>query len=184
MVDAKTIAGYKNDSTTYSVKFVIQGYQGSDFAKDFKLRKTIHASNMHLFHPTKGIRKYESAEEILVDFVEIRMDYYKKRKAHMIEILNRDLVILSNKAKFVQAVTNGDFIIFKRKKDSIEEEMGRKFAKVDGTFEYLFNIKTWQYSDEAVADLKKDLDKAEKELEILKKTGVVDMWKTDIIKYA
>jgi hypothetical protein len=93
-------------------------------------------------------------------------------------------VILSNKAKFVQAVTNGDFIIFKRKKDSIEEEMGRKFAKVDGTFEYLFNIKTWQYSDEAVADLKNDLDKTAKELEILKKTGVVDMWKTDIIKYA
>jgi len=183
LTEAKTISGYKNDSTTDLVKFVIHGYTGDDFVKDFKLRKTIHASNMHLFHPTKGIKKYESAEEILVDFVEIRMEYYKKRKAHMISMLNKDLVILDNKAKFVQMVTSGDFIIFKRKKASIEEELGRKFAKVDDSYEYLLNIKTWQYSDEAVADLKKNLIKSQKELDILTKTGLIDMWKTDIIKY-
>jgi DNA topoisomerase-2 len=181
--EAKTISRYEDASTTDSVKFVIHGYTGDDFVKDFKLRKTIHASNMHLFHPTKGIKKYESAEEILVDFVEIRMQFYKKRKAHMISMLNRDLVMLENKAKFVQMVTSGDFIIFKRKKATIEEELGRKFAKVDDSYDYLLNIKTWQYSEEAVTELKKNLNKAQKDLEILTKTGLVDMWKTDIIKY-
>ena len=111
------------------------------------------------------------------------MDYYKKRKAHMIKMLNKDLVILENKAKFVQMVTNGDFIIFKRQKGAIVEEMGRKFAKVDDSYEYLLNIKTWQYSDEAVTELKNNLIKSQKELEVLTKTGLVDMWKTDIIKY-
>jgi DNA topoisomerase-2 len=92
-------------------------------------------------------------------------------------------VILENKVKFVKMVTSGDFIIFKRKKASIEEEMSRKFVKVDDSFDYLLNIKTWQYSDEAVADLNRDLEKASRELETLTATSVMDMWKSDIIKY-
>ena len=183
MVEAKTISGYKNDSTTDNVSFTIQGYQGEDFCKDFKLRKTVHATNMHLFHPTTGIKKYASAEEILVDFVEVRIEYYKKRKAHLMNLLKKQLVILENKVKFVKMVTSGDFIIFKRKKASIEEDMARKFAKVDDSFEYLLNIKTWQYSDEAVEDLTKEFEKARKELDTLTSTNVMDMWKSDIIKY-
>jgi DNA topoisomerase-2 len=80
-------------------------------------------------------------------------------------------------------VIGGDFIIFKRKKASIEDELGRKFTKIDGTFEYLLNIKTWQYSDEAVAELNKEFDKSTKELETLKAMTMMNMWKTDIIKY-
>ena len=45
------------------------------------------------------------------------------------------------------------------------------------------NIKTYQYTNEAVDELKSDLKKTEKELETLKKTTVLDMWKTDILKY-
>jgi DNA topoisomerase-2 len=138
---------------------------------------------MHLFHPVTGIKKYASAEEILVDFVEVRVDYYKKRKAHLISVLNKHLITLENKVKFVQLVTSGDFVIFKRKKASIEEELGRKFVKVDDSFDYLLNIKTWQYSDEAVTDLKKEFDKASKELDTLTATSIIDMWKADIIKY-
>jgi DNA topoisomerase-2 len=183
LVEAKTISGYKNDSTTDSVSFTIQGYQGEDFCKDFKLRKTIHATNMHLFHPKTGIKKYASAEEILVDFVEVRVEYYKKRKAHLISVLRKELTVLENKVKFVQMVISGDFVIFKRKKASIEEELGRKFTKVDNSYEYLLNIKTWQYSDEAVTELRKDFERSSKELDTLNATNVMDMWKTDIIKY-
>jgi DNA topoisomerase-2 len=183
LVEAKTISSYKNDSTTDSVNFTVYGYQGEDFCRDFKLKKTIHATNMHLFHPVTGIKKYASAEEILVDFVEVRIEYYKKRKAHLIDLLKKQLVILENKVKFVQMVTNGDFVIFKRKKSSIEDEMLRKFVKVDDSFEYLLNIKTWQYSDEAVLELKKEFEKASKDLDVLSATTVMDMWKTDIIKY-
>ena len=39
------------------------------------------------FIQTKGIHKYESPEEILTDFVKIRSETYKKRKAHLIRVL-------------------------------------------------------------------------------------------------
>ena len=184
LVDSKTITKYNNNSTTETVNFTVFGYQGdgTEAVKDFKLRKTIHATNMHLFHPEFGIKKYETAEEILVDFVKIRMIFYKKRKEHLIKVLNHQVTLLQNKMKFVQMVIDGDFIIFKRKKASIEEEMSRKFAKIDGSFEYLLNIKTWQYSEEAVKQLKQDSVSIQSELETLTKTSTLDMWKTDILK--
>ena len=87
LVEKKLIGGFTNNSTTEDVHFEIEDYTGKDLLKDLKLRKTFRVSNMHLFHPTRGIHKYSSPEEILKDFVELREDHYVKRKAHLIKVL-------------------------------------------------------------------------------------------------
>jgi DNA topoisomerase-2 len=176
LCENKTVTGYKNNSTTNDVLFEIEGYQGTDVEKDLKLNKSIRTSNMHLFHPVSGIKKYSSAEQILADFVEIRVKYYTMRKKHMIESLTQKALVLSNKAKFVRQVVDGDLIIFKRKKSSLEEELMRKF----GAFDYLLDIKTYQYTEEAIAKLTKESAEALEQLEQLKKTKIVDLWKVDI----
>jgi DNA topoisomerase-2 len=175
LLEKKTILGYKNNSTTNDVHFEIE-YQGSDLEKDLKLTKTIRTSNMHLFHPTHGIKKYNSAEEILVDFVEIRVKYYSLRKQNMIEELSKKVIVLNNKAKFVRQVVDGDLIIFKRKKSSLEDELMRKF----GAYDYLLDIKTYQYTEEAIAKLTKEAVQAVEELEILRATPILSLWKADI----
>ena len=174
--EKKIISGYKNNSTTNDVYFEIFDYQGHDLIKDLKLSKIIRTSNMHLFHPTSGIKKYASAEEILVDFVEIRVSYYTMRKKNMIEELTKKAKVLSNKAKFVRQVVDGDLIIFKRKKSSLEDELVRKF----GAFDYLLDIKTYQYTEEAILKLTRESMQASEELEVLTCTKVLDMWKVDI----
>jgi DNA topoisomerase-2 len=186
LVEAKKITKYVNKCTDDSVHFVIQGYEGSDddFVKDFKLTKAIHGTNMHLFHPKQGIKKYTSAEEILVDFIQIRVEYYKKRKAWLIDDLTKKCLILSDKAKFIEMVVNGDLVIFKRSRTSIEQDLAKKFSRDEnGTFDHLMNIKTYQYTNEAVKELLKNVKKSEDELETIKKTTVLDMWKLDILKY-
>jgi len=181
LVESKTISGYRNDSTTESVSFTIQGYLGDNFVKDFKLTKTIHGTNMHLFHPKTGIKKYASAEEIMVDFVEIRLDYYRRRKAHLVQDLTQRSQMLDDKARFVQQVVNGDLVVFKRTRENIEAELLRKFLKgPDGTFDYLMNIKTYQYTLEAQRDLSNLAIKTRQELEVLQKMSIVDLWKIDI----
>ena len=81
-------------------------------------------------------------------------------------------------------VISGDLVIFKRTRDSIEKDLLKKFLKgTDGTFDHLMNIKTYQYTNEAVDELNTDLKKTKNELETLNKTTVLDMWKTDILKY-
>lgn len=182
LMDKKVIAGYKNNSTTDDVKFEVYEYTGSNPTKDFKMEKTIHTTNMHLFHPTQGIKKYGSPECILTDFLEIRLEYYKKRKKHLIKMLEHQTVVASNKAKFVKMVVQGDLIVFKRKRADLEKELEGIFPKIDESFDYLLNIKTYQYTEEAIEKLNKEASDAETELVELKKVGVVDMWKSDIIK--
>jgi len=179
LVEKNVISDFKNNSTTESVDFEIYGYDGTDPIKDLKLSKTIHTTNMHLFHPKEGIKKYATPQEILMDFLEIRMRYYKLRKQHMIQELSRTNDILTHKARFVKMVVDGKVIVFKKKKSVLEEELkAMGFPETD----YLLDIKTYQYTHEAIAKLLEDAKRAKEDLEKLKNTSIVDMCKEDILK--
>jgi len=183
LMDKKNIANYVNNSTTENVDFVIEGYTGKDIVKDFKLQKTFHVSNMHLFHPTRGIHKYESPEEILTDFVKIRTETYKKRKAYLIRVLKEKTKKLENMSRFVDMVIHEKLIVFKRKRSELESEMEKMFDKIDGSYDYLLNIKTYQYTLEAVQSLREDTIQTKTELDILQNTNHIDMWKSDLKIY-
>ena len=175
------ITGYTNKSTTENVLFEITGYSGNNLHKDLKLEKTFHTSNMHLFHPQQGIKKYNSAEDILVDFLEIRLDYYKARKENMVETLEQLKIILENKARFVKLVTDEELVIFKKKKADLESELtGLNFVKIDGCFDYLLGIKTYQYTLEEMKKLYDESTRTSRELTELKKTSIVSMYKSDL----
>ena len=180
LVEKKLIQNFTNNSTTDDVHFEIMGYTGTDLIKDLKLRKTFHVSNMHLFHPVKGIYKYSSPEEILKDFVELRLEHYKKRKEHLIKVLETRATMCGYKSKFVTMVINGDIVVFKRKRDDLEHQLSTIFPKIAGTYDYLLNIKTVQYTEESVKELLLESKQAKLELEEMKKTSHIDMWKSDI----
>jgi DNA topoisomerase-2 len=180
LIEKKIIQNYTNNSTTDAVDFDIVGYNGSDPCKDFKMQKTFHTTNMHLFHPTRGIHKYNSPEEILTDFVEVRLDTYKKRKIHMIRTLEQKVKKNTNMAKFVDMVINEKLVVFKKKKQDLETEMQSLFDKIDDSFDYLLNIKTYQYTHEAVAALNTETAQLTEELEKMRGISCNDMWKMDL----
>lgn len=180
LVEKKTIEGYTNNSTTEEVHFVITGYAGKDLVKDLRLRRTFHVSNMHLFHPTRGIHKYASPEEILRDFVELRLEHYEKRKAYLIDVLEKRAELCKHKSTFVSMVIEGTLVVFKRKKQDLEDQMRTLFPLVDGSFDYLLHTKTVEYTEERVASLLKDAHQAKEDLERMRHTDHVDMWRMDI----
>ena len=180
LMEKKMITSYTNNSTTEDVDFEIFGYSGKDLMKDLKMRKTFHTSNMHLFHPTKGIYKYESPEEILRDFVELRLEHYKKRKAHLIDVLEKRAEMCDHKSKFVSMVIEGKLVVFKRKKVELEAEMSSIFPKIDGNLDYLLNTKTIEYTEERVKALLDEAKQAKDDLEKMLKTSHITMWKNDI----
>ena len=180
LVEKKIISGFTNNSTTENVDFLIQDYNGKDAVKDLKLQKTIRTTNMHLFHPSKGICKYNSAEDILSDFIGLRTEYYKKRKDRLIWETQLRSDVCSERARFVKEVVNGELIVFKRKKQDLEKELSETFRQLDGSYDYLLHIKTIDYTEERVEALHKEALQARQELEKLKKTDHIDMWITDI----
>jgi len=182
LVEKKIIGGFTNNSTTENVDFIIQDYNGKDAVKDLKLQKTIRCSNMHLFHPTKGICKYNSPGHILVDFIKLRMEYYKKRKAHLIDTTKKKAELCSHRARFVKMVIDGDIIVFRRKKQDLENQLSTLFPKIDDSYDYLLHVKTIEYTDERVKALFDEWNKLREEVYLIEATGYFEMWETDIKK--
>jgi DNA topoisomerase-2 len=180
LMEKKMITSYTNNSTTEDVDFEIFGYSGKDLVKDLKLRKTFHTSNMHLFHPTRGIHRYETPEDILIDFVSLRLEHYEKRKEHLIDVLQKKADLCSHKSKFVSMVIEENLVVFKRKKQDLEKEMSSIFPKIDGSWDYLLNIKTVDYTEERVEALTREASQAKKDLEKMLKTNHINMWRMDI----
>ena len=180
LIEKKIISGFTNNSTTENVDFLIQDYNGKDAVKDLKLQKTFRTSNMHLFHPTRGIHKYETPEMILKDFITLRREYYDKRKEYLIKVLEAKSKMCDYKSRFVSMVINGDIVVFRRKKQDLENQLSGLFPEVNGSYDYLLNIKTVQYTDESVRELLAQSKQAKKELEIMKSTSPMTMWKDDI----
>ena len=182
LVEKKIIGGFTNNSTTENVDFIIQDYNGKDAVKDLKLQKTIRCSNMHLFHPTKGICKYNSPGHILVDFIKLRMEYYKKRKAHLIDTTKKKAELCSHRARFVKMVIDGDIIVFRRKKQDLENQLSTLFPKIDDSYDYLLHVKTIEYTDERVKALFDEWNKLREEVYLIEATGYFEMWESDIKK--
>ena len=180
LVEKKVISGFTNNSTTENVDFVIQEYTGKDIIKDLKLQKAVRTTNMHLFHPVKGIHKYDTPEMILMDFIKLRNQYYIKRKEHLIKVIEVKAKMCDYKSRFVSMVINGDIIVFRRKKKELEEQLSHTFPLVNGNHDYLLNIRTVQYTDESVRELLKESEQAKMELKILTSTTPSSMWKNDI----
>ena len=66
--------------------------------------------------------------EILEEFYTVRLAYYKKRKRHLLRVIQSERYKLKNRLKFVEAVLNGD-IQFKgkRKQQLVAELKARGF---------------------------------------------------------
>jgi DNA topoisomerase-2 len=80
-------------------------------------------------------------------------------------------------------VIHEKLIVFKRKRSELEHEMEKIFDKIDNSYDYLLNIKTYQYTHEAVQNLREETTKSKVELDTLQKMSHVDMWKRDLKIY-
>ena len=64
--------------------------------------------------------------KFLHTFFNVRLEYYGTRKAYLIDVLDRELIVLSNKAKYIQEVLNGTVDLRKKKKDEIIQMLQTK----------------------------------------------------------
>ena len=88
-----------------------------------KDEKNTSYSNIHLYSSKGNIKKYESPEDILSEFYEIRLEYYVKRKEHKLRILKRELDIIKMKIKFINDFISEDIVIIEMEDEDIYEQL-------------------------------------------------------------
>lgn len=82
-----TINDYSNNSTDVNVKFTInvdaknlEKIEKIGIAKAFKLTNNMSTRNLVCFDKDGVLKRYNSPEEIIREFYDLRLDYYEKRK--------------------------------------------------------------------------------------------------------
>lgn len=111
-----------------------------------KLVSTVKTSNMHL-HSTEGrLKKYETVNDILIEFFNYRLKKYAERKEKYLRELKYYLDITKWKIKFIEMYLNKEIILYKKTKIQVYEQLEKfKFPKF-----YADHKKN--YSDEIVLD--------------------------------
>ncbi len=154
---------------------------------------------MNAFNKDGIIRKYDSAEEIIDEWFEVRMHLYKKRKEGIVRRLAYEKERAEARGRFIEVVGKGDIDLFSGAgKDELGETLREKGFKtkreLDGIlsgreaeeglngddYDYLLNMGIGSFTkenrDQIAAEMKKrafDLGRAQGE-------SVEDMWRRDL----
>jgi DNA topoisomerase-2 len=151
--------------------------------KLLKLYTTNTSTNMHLFDADDTLQKYDSIPAIIDAYYDTRLKLFQDRKNYMIDALQKELVLLSNKARYIQENLAGTIDLRKKTKEQVTgmlKEKGYDVLNEDGDYKYLVKMPMDSVTEENVEKLLKEKGTKEAELETVKSTTIHKMWITEL----
>lgn len=137
------IKDYTEYNTPSKVHFIVKleeskmkTIRGNEKAieETFKLSSTMATTNLVAFDHQGRIHKYASPLDILEEFYGVRLQYYQQRHRYMQGEMERERARLTNQARFVKAIIDGDLVVSKKKKSALVAELDkaqyRRFPKI------------------------------------------------------
>ena len=158
-------------------------YGCNGIEKLLKLYTTQSNTNMHLFNSQDKLKKYEKVEQIIDDYFETRLELYQKRKEAMISQLKKELMLLSNKARFIQENLEGSIDLRKKKKEEVIVLLKTKDYEVmdeDAEYKYLTKMPMDSVTEENVERLLKEQGNKSSQLNVIAKTSIHEMWLSEL----
>ena len=134
---------------------------------------------MHLFNSNNKLKKYKTVYEIIEDYIPIRLEYYQKRKEYQIAELEKQLIVLSNKARFIKEQCDDNLDLRRKKKNIVIELLkSMKFDIInnDKTYKYLRTMSIDSVEEENYNKLMKDVEEKKKLLNKIQKTTIQQQW--------
>ena len=193
------IKSYNDCCTDTVVEFTVKLHMGvlpnlvskkidnnvNKFEKVFGLTTSKSTSNMYLFDEDQKLRKYNTVYDIVDKYYPIRYKTYELRKAHMIKQLEKELTVLSNKAKFIQEqiIEPPTIVLRKKKKEAVINMLKeKKYDMIDGDaeYKYLRNMTIDSVEEENYEKLLKLKGEKDAILASIKNTTIEDMWLSEL----
>ncbi|XP_016378391.1 DNA topoisomerase 2-alpha [Sinocyclocheilus rhinocerous] len=213
------ITDYKEYHTDTTVRFVIKmteerlrEAEAAGPHKVFKLQNLLTCHSMVLFDHVGSLKKYESVQDILKDFFELRMKYYVLRKDWLLGMLGAESAKLSNQARFILEKIQGTLVIENKPKKELirmlqqmgydsdpvkawkdaqekdaeedEDEEEKEKEETSGPdYNYLLSMPMWYLTKEKKDELCRQRDAKTTELNTLKMKAPADLWKEDLAAF-
>ncbi len=186
LVDDKVIVTYDDnckDNIDYTIKFTRSDLEKLDEEKLIKLLK-LEESSTEIFSTLDEYGKlmiFENTSDIIKYFVDFRLKYYHKRKQFLLDKLNRELKILSNRGRFIKAIIDGKLKVNNVSKAIIIEGIeAMSLDKIDDSYDYLLRMPIYSLTKEMYDKLKEDFTIKKEEIKVLESTDPKDMYILDL----
>jgi DNA topoisomerase-2 len=134
-----------------------------------------------MFDEKCKLKKFEDVHELISEYYPVRLAAYGKRKTHLVDAMQRKMLVLSNKARYIE-FTLIDKIDLRRKNAEAVTKMleTHAFDKVDGDYKYLVKMPMDSVTIENVDRLRKERDDTRQELDVLVATTLEQMWMKEL----
>jgi DNA topoisomerase-2 len=185
--DRRILVGYENNGKAdinYTLKFRREDLKSltdsGRLVRTLKLEEK-QSENFTVLDENGDLKIFNSAIEIIQYFVAFRLKYYIKRKEYLIHTLEKELLILSNKARFIKYIIDGKLKINNvPRKEIILFLQTANFDEVNGSYQYLLSLPIHSLTKETYEDLLLEESRKQKELDIIKKKDHSQMYKDDL----
>jgi DNA topoisomerase-2 len=178
LVEKGTLSSYddmSSDRVRYTLKFprttLAEILKKGNIDTILRMREG-DGENLTTLDENGKLKVFERAEDIVSYFVEFRLGYYAKRKAHLIAGLTAELAALTAKSQFIDAVIKGRIVVANEKKPDLIKSIEKEgIQKQDDGYDFLLSMPIWSLTHEKYAELQKRVEGKTKELDrITKKT--------------
>ncbi len=186
LVDSKTIVSYDDnckDNIDYTIRMnraQLEKLTDNDIIKLLKLEESSTEIYSTLDEEGK-LKIFDSVSDIVQYFVSFRLKYYQKRKDYVLNKLNRELKILSNRGRFIKAILDGKLKINNVSKIDIIKSIDLlKIEKIDDSYDYLLRMPIYSLTKELYEKLKEDFTLKKEEIKKIEETEPREMYLTDL----
>ena len=181
------ILGYDDVSRKkihYKIKFkpaVLESLLKKRKLEDTLKINSSETENITVIDETGNILEFTKAEDLIKRFIDVRLEWYVIRKEYLIDKLNKEITIASEKARFIKMIIDGKLKIMKRPRTDVDSDLIKfNFVKIDNSYQYLLGMQIGTLTKEKYESLLEDIGIKELELLSVKKTNSKEFYLRDL----
>lgn len=173
-----------NDVFNFNLKVKREFVDNNSDEQIFEKLKLVKAisENYTCINQLNRIKVYNNVEEIFADYYKLRLEFYDKRKASLLNKYAQDIDMLNSRYLFVQGVVDETIIVSNKPKANIESQLAKikGIIKVDGNYDYLLKMQIYSLTKEKLDEIKKKIKDLKDIVKELKTKSLEQLWLEDL----
>jgi DNA topoisomerase II len=191
----KLIKDFRNNSTDNKANFTItESAEGIKCnLNTLKLTSYLNATNLVFFNESNKLSKFESIDSLIDDFCKVRYAFYVKRRTHILNKLKHQLLIASNKYRFISEIIEGNLILSNKEDSVLSSELEeRKFTSITDSdteddkikgYLYLLKLPIRSMTKKKLDELNNEIEKITTDINYYTSKSEYDLWLEEINEF-
>lgn len=163
----------------FEIRFRDKNLTDTKINKHLNLTKIYH-ENINVIGPDSKLRQYNSAKDLIRDFVEIRLQFITNRIKKRKEECQFENEWLKFKRLFVESVIDEDIVFRGYKKNDLKKIIQREILCSDDIAERLLNMNVHSFTEEMLVKIRKEYEQSIKTLEFWMNTDETIQFNLDL----